>query len=48
MSIIVEGIGPVMEFVLITNFVILWKYPISDGRDPDRPRSTRFMEATVA
>ena len=36
-----------MEFVLITNFVMLWKYPISDGRDPDRLRSTRLMEATL-
>ena len=47
MSTIVEGIGPVMEFLLITNFVMLWKYPISDGRDPDRLRSTRLMEATL-
>ena len=47
MSTIVEGIVPAMEFALITNFVMLWKYPISDGNDPDRLRSTRLMEATL-
>ena len=34
MSTIVEGIEPVMLFAPITRLVMLWKYPISDGRDP--------------
>lgn len=48
MSPIVEGIVPVTELVPITNFVMLWKYPISDGSDPDSLNEYRFIESTLA
>ena len=48
MSPIVEGIVPVMEFVPITSFVMLWKYPISDGRDPSSCKLFSSIFSTLA
>ena len=47
MSPMVEGIVPDNKLVPITNFVILWKYPISDGSDPDKPKPTKLTDATL-
>ena len=47
MSPMVEGIVPDRKLVLITNFVMLWKNPISDGSDPDKPRPTKLIDATL-
>ena len=48
MSPIVEGIGPVMELLPITRLVILWKYPISDGRDPSSCKEFSSIFSTLA
>ena len=44
----VEGIAPATELVPITNFVMLWKNPISDGSDPDSTNKARSIDKTLA
>ena len=43
MSPMVDGMVPKMELVPISNFVILWKNPISDGSDPNSSKEYRSI-----
>ena len=44
----VDGILPEIKFDPIEKFFIPFKYPISDGSDPDRLKPPRSIDRTLA